>query len=332
MKIYVAMGDCEIRDSFFTTKALKELQQLGEVELFGGTALSSSKEELIREIKDADVLFTGWGAPAVDQEVLDSAPKLKIHAHVGGSVAANTSKEEYDRGIYVLSGNDLYARSVAEGCLTYTLLALRGAPEVVSQMQETGWREDVIKDKGLIGKKVGIVGYGAIARYYVDLLQWFQVDLYVYSKHISDEELVRIGAKKASKEEIFAECDVISLHSALNDENRGMITKDLFARIKDGALFVNTARAGLMDTEAFLDELEKGRFQAVLDVYDVEPLPMDSRYRKCANVILFPHVAGPTFDMRELVVMALIEDIKRIENGLKPLNEIPYSYAVRMTR
>lgn len=332
MNIYVAMGNGDIRDSFFTERALEKLRELGEVRLFSESALSCSKEELIKEIGDAEVLFTGWSAPRVDQEVLDRAGKLRIHAHSGGSVAPYVSEEEYARGIRVLSGNDLYAKSVAEGCLTYTLTALRRTPEVISNMKETGWRPDVEVDKGLIGKKVGLVGYGAIASYYAELLKWFDVDLYIYSRHISDEELNRVGAKRASREEIFSNCDVISLHSALNEETRGMITRDLFARIRDGALFVNTARAGLMDNEAFWEELEKGRFQAVLDVYEEEPLPMDSRYRKCPNAILFPHVGGPTFDMRELVILSLIEDIKRIEKGQKPKNEIPYAHAMRMTR
>ena len=332
MKIYIAMGSGDVRDSFFTPAALEKVKELGEVRLFPESRLSCSKEELMREIGDAEVLFTGWSAPRVDQEVLNCAPNLKIHAHVGGSVAPYTSREEYDRGIHILSGNDLYARSVAEGCLTYTLAALRRVPEVVAVMKETGWRPDVEVDKGLIGKKVGLVGYGAIARYYAELLRWFQVELYVYSGHISDEELARIGARRASKEEIFAGCDVISLHSALNDANRGMITKDLVRLIKKGALFVNTARAGLMDTEAFMEELETGRFQSVLDVYDEEPLPMDSRYRRMPNVILFPHVGGPTFDMRELVVSSLAEDIKRISRGEQPYNAIPYEHAVRMTQ
>lgn len=331
-KIYIAMGDGAIRDSFFTPHALEKVRELGEVRLPTHKGTAGSKEQLMEEIGDAEILFTGWNAPAVDAEVLACAPNLKIHAHVGGSVAPYVSKEEYERGIRVLSGNDLYAKSVAEGCLAYTLTALRRITEVAAYMKEQGWRPEVVDDRGLIGRKVGLVGYGAIARYYAELLRWFQVELYVYSGHISEEELERIGARRASKEEIFSECDVISIHAALNEANRGTITGELLKRIKKGALFVNTARAGLVDTEALMDELATGRFRAVLDVYEEEPLPMDSRYRGYPNVLLFPHVGGPTLDMRERVVTALAEDIRRIGRKEPPVHAIPYEYAVRMTR
>ena len=332
MKIYVAMGETAIRDSFFTPKALEKVRRLGEVKLYNRPQLSCSKEELTEEIGEADILFTGWGAPRIDQEVLEHAGSLKIHAHTGGSVAPFISKEEYDRGIHVLSGNDVYARSVAEGCLAYTLTALRRLPEVLSEMREGGWKPEVLNDSGLFGKKVGLVGYGAIARYYAELLQWFQPELYVYSSHISDQELNRIHAKRASKEEIFASCDVISLHSALNDANHGMITGSLLKRIKKDALFVNTARAGLIDTPALLEELKTGRFRAVLDVYDQEPLPMDSPYRSLSNVMLLPHVAGPTFDMRQTVVLSLAQDIQTILEGGQSRHGIAYEHAVRMTK
>lgn len=332
MNIYIAMGNTAVRDSFFTPNALEKVRELGDIRLFDGPELCCGKETLMKELEETEVLFTGWGAPRIDEEILAHARRLKIHAHVGGSVAPYISKEEYDRGIRVLSGNDLYAKSVAEGCLTYTLMALRQLPGVISFMQKEGWKPDVVMDNGLIGKKVGLVGYGAIARYYAELLKWFQVDLSVYSGHISEEELHRIGARRASKEEIFANCDVISLHSALNDANYGMITSDLIKLIKKDALFVNTARAGLIDSASLMAELETGRFRAVLDVYDEEPLPLDSPYRRMPNVMLLPHVAGPTSDMREVVVLSLAEDILKIDRGEPARHSIPYDYAIRMTK
>ena len=97
-------------------------------------------------------------------------------------------------------------------------------------------------------------------------------------------------------------------------------------------MFVNTARAGLIDTPALLEELKTGRFRAVLDVYDQEPLPMDSPYRSLSNVMLFPHVAGPTFDMRQTVVLSLAQDIQTILEGGRSRHSIAYEHAVRMTK
>lgn len=330
MKFLVAMGPCETRDSFFTPAALAALREHGEV-LFNESAYALDKAALTDAIGGIDVLFSGWGTARMDASVLARADRLKVHAHTGGSLAPYVSAEEYERGILVLSGNDLYAKSVAEGCLAYTLMGLRRAPDYVDAMREGGWRPARDNTQGLIGKKVGIVGYGAISKYYIDLLRWFGVDLHIHSKYISAEELAASGGKRASLEQIFAECDVISLHSALNEENRGMITAPLLERIRPGALFVNTARAGLVDDTALQAELATGRFSAVLDVYVEEPLAADSPYRSMENVIAFPHIAGPTFDVRERVVFALLDDVLRHQRGEPARNAIPYQHAIRMT-
>lgn len=104
-------------------------------------------------IGDVDVLISGWGTPAVDSEVLQCAKQLKVHAHTGGSVASYVSKEEYERGIKVLSGNDVFAKSVAEGCLCYTLMSTRRFDEFLNSMRSGGWRLENGWNHGLIGKK-----------------------------------------------------------------------------------------------------------------------------------------------------------------------------------
>lgn len=331
MKILVTVGDGEVKDSFFTPRAKAALEALGEVEYNDTGRQAFTKEELIAHIKDVDILVTGWKTPRIDEDVLKAANRLRIHAHTGGTVATMICKEEYDRGILVLSGNDIFARSVAEGCLAYTLMALRKLYDDVSSMKQKGWRRIPGQNGGLIGKKIGIIGYGAIAKYYIGLLQWFQPEILVVSKYITQEEASGLGVRIAAAEEAFETCDIISLHAALNEENRGSVTGDLLRRIKPGALFVNTARAGIVDEEAMMRELRTGRFQAVLDVYHKEPLPPDSELRSMENVLLFPHMAGPTFDMREKVTLKLAEDIKAILEGREYEDFIPYDYAVRMT-
>lgn len=331
MKFLITLGAGEVRDSFFTPKVIAEIQKCGEIVYNETGELGLDKERLIEQIRDVDVLFTGWNTARVDKEVLAAANKLKIHAHTGGSVASYISKEEYDRGIIVLSGNELFAQSVAEGCLCYTLMALRRTYDYMKSIKDGGWRPDHDFAEGMIGKKIGIVGYGAIASYYAQLIQWFHPELLIYSKYLSEEELKIAHGREASMEEIFETCDIISLHAALNEENRGMITGDLLKRIKPGAVLVNTARAGLIEEEAFYQELMTGRFQAVIDVYHQEPLSPDHILRNLDNVLLMPHVAGPTFDMREKVVMRLLEDIKAIEDQQPYQSGIPYEYAIRMT-
>lgn len=110
-----------------------------------------------------------------------------------------------------------------------------------------------------------------------------------------------------------------------------MITRELLHAIQPGALFVNTARAGIIDEQALYDELGTGRFNAVLDVYHHEPLPMDNVLRTMPNVMMMPHSAGPSFDMREKVVLQLLADVLAAQEGKPCRTHIPYDYAVRMT-
>ena len=140
MKILVTVGDGEVKESFFTPAAKAALEELGEVEYNAVGRQAFTKEELITHIRDVDILVTGWQTPRVDEDVLKAANRLKIHAHTGGTVATMVCKEEYDRGIIVLSGNDLFAKSVAEGALAYTLLALRKLDEEIASMRNGGWR------------------------------------------------------------------------------------------------------------------------------------------------------------------------------------------------
>lgn len=331
MKFFVSMGDCPARQDFFSPRVMAALPEYGEFVFNAAPEQAMRKEALMEQIGDAEVLVTGWDAPRVDEDILRAAPNLKIHAHTGGSVASYVSPAEYERGVVVLSGNDLFAQSVAEGCICYTLDALRQVDLYRRTLREGGWFPQPHRTRGLLGKKVGLVSYGAIAAYYARLLRGFGVELYIASRTISDEELLQLGAKRADIAEIFASCDIISLHTALNSQTRGMITRELLHSIRPGALFVNTARAALVDEQALYDELGTGRFTAVLDVYHTEPLPMDSPLRAMPNVLLMPHVAGPTTDLREEITLRLLEDVRAWQEG-RPLRcEIPLEYAMRMT-
>lgn len=332
MKFFAAVAAGDVRDTFFTPRVIQAIEARGTLRFSSGPKdQPPDHAALLAQIGDADVLFTGWGTARVDEDVLRAAPNLKYHVHMGGSVANLVCREEYERGVVVLSGNDFFAQSVAEGCLAYTLAALRRIGEYWQAVRTGGWMPEHPYTRGLIGKKVGLVSYGAITAYYARMLRGFDVDLRIASRSISEEELQRVGARRASVEEVFAECDVISLHTALNAQTVGMITRGHLQRIRDGALLVNTARAGLIEREAFYDELSTGRFGAVLDVYYTEPLPQDDPLRSMPNVMLMPHVAGPAVDLRESIALRLIDDLWAVMRGEACRSRIPYEYAARMT-
>lgn len=330
MNIYVAIPEGENRSTFLNDENVAFLETLGRL-TWNDTGDHLSADQLAHALRDVDVLVCGWGTPCLDESVLRYANRLKLVAYVCGSVANVVSDAMYDRGIRILSGNEIFAVSVAEGTIAYMLTALRYIPFYVNHMRAEGWRPNENYSRGLLGKTVGIVGYGAISRHLLGLLRPFGVKIKLYSGHMTQEEAAALGVEKASLEEIFSTCDVVSLHCARNAKNYHLVDSRLLSMLRDGAVLVNTARGDVIDEEALAKEAATGRIRVVLDVYEEEPLSMSSSLRGMDNVILMPHKGGPTQDLRPDAARIVLEDVARFQRGEPMQNEISPSRAKMMT-
>jgi len=289
------------------------------------------KEEIAEYAADADVIITGWAHCLMDAECLKDT-SVKLIVHTGGSVGGVVTPDVYDAGIRVISGNDMYADSVAEGVLAYILTLVRKIPDYCNSVREGNWQPRGLITEGLLDQTVGIVGMGAISRRVIKLLQPFNVKVKIYSGHPVEESFLReYNAQQVSLEEVFASCKIVSLHSAMNERTKGMIRKKHFDLLQDGSFFLNTARGKLINEEEMIEALKENRFRALLDVYHKEPLPSDSLLRSLPNVYCMPHVAGPTIDRRPMVTMRLADDILRFVNEDPLRMEISKEYAARMT-
>lgn len=140
---------------------------------------------------------------------------------------------------------------------------------------------------------IGLIGYGAIARNFIKLLKPFDCKIKIYSEHLSDEEAKSLGILKVSMNEILM-CDIISMHRGLSDRTRGSFGQREIFNIKPGAVFINNARAEIVDERALLERLKKGDIFACLDVFHNEPLPKSNPYAKLKNVFLTSHIGGAT--------------------------------------
>lgn len=329
IKILVSIPDGEVRDSFFSEELRERLERLGCVEWNANTE-QYGEEELAEKLRGVDICISGWGNTPFHEKTLKYADKLKLIAHIGGSVRPMVGDAAFERGIRVCSGNRVFAESVAEGVLTYMLCSLRKIGEYEARMAAGEW-PSLIGTRGLLGRSVGLVGYGMIAEYLVKFLKPFGCRIMVSSRHISAEELAEAGIEAAAAEEIFRTCDIVSLHSSLTARTKHSIGADLLNSMKDGALLVNTARGALIDEEALVSVLQEKPVWAALDVFETEPLPMDSPLRECERVLLMPHAAGPTADRRYVVTSHVLDDIGRFLNG-EPLDcEIDFARAGTMT-
>ena len=331
MKILVTMPAGYVRDTFIPFEAAEKLMTLGDV-IWNETEEQFSPVELREKISGIDIALTGWSCPKLDEYTLQYADKLKLVAHTGGSVAPVAGSYLYEKGIKIISGNWVYAESVAEGTIAYMLAALRDIVLYNKVVQNGRWKEEDSYNEGLLDQTIGLIGFGMVARNLVRLLKPFRVKINVCADYLTEADCSYYGINKVSLEEVFKSCRIISVHESQRPETYHMINKRLLAAISDGALLINTSRGSIIDEQALADELEKKRFKAVLDVYEEEPLPEGSRLRGLDNVILIPHMAGPTIDRRKFVTLGLIEDIQRMLRNEKLEYEISREYAERMTK
>lgn len=331
MKIFVEMPRGSVTDSFLTAENIAFLETLGEVTYNTGEQ-HLTPEEFRDALEGVDVCVCGWGVPRFDAYVLEKANKLKIIAYTAGTVSKFVTDAIYDRGIHVLSGNEAFAISVAEGTVGYMIAAQRDLRGYERLMLEKGWRTPNFNNRSLLGKTVGIVGYGTISRHLLQMLKPFRVNILLYSNHTSPEEAQRLGVQKATLEEIFRTCDIITLHCARNPANYHLVNRQRLEMMKPGALIVNTSRGDVIDEQALIECLKTGKIRAALDVFEKEPLSMESPLRSMENVYLQPHLGGPTMDYRYAAARLVLEDIQRYQQGLPMENEISKARSAMMTK
>ena len=332
MKALIALPRGEIFDTFFPPENIALAESLGEI-VWNDLPRQLTPEEAAERLSGCDTYITAWSSPRLDETLLAAAPGLRLLTHLCGTVVPVVSDAMWARGIRVLSGNRFFAESVAEGTLAYILAALRDIPYYSSRLKNEGkWKKSTSYNAGLAGKTVGIVSYGTIARHLVRLLSAFRVRIRVYDiAPLPAEDILRYGLEQVSLETIFEESDIISLHTPLLPETH-LIGADLLSRIRPGALFVNTARGAVVDQAALEAELADGRFRAFLDVYEKEPPPPECSLYRLANVMMMPHMGGPTIDLRQYIARdLLLESAAFIDRGEPLQHEVSREMAAQMS-
>jgi phosphoglycerate dehydrogenase-like enzyme len=222
----------------------------------------------------------------------------------------------------------IIADAVAEFVVSQALLGLRPLHELDRGMKAgEGWSSLRERHLGrLLGAcTVGVIGAGYVGRKVIRLVSAFGARVLIADPLLSSTKANALGAELRNVDDLLAESDVVSLHAPVLPETRGMIGASQLAGMRDGALFINTARAVLVDESALLCELQAGRISAALDVFDVEPLPPDSPFRILPNVILSPHAAGHSSDTYRRQGAAMVDEISRY------LHSQPLRYEVTAT-
>ncbi|MFD6290882.1 2-hydroxyacid dehydrogenase [Streptomyces sp. NPDC060205] len=222
-------------------------------------------------------------------------------------------------GVQLCNARGVHDASTAELALTLILASLRGIPDFVRGQDSEEWRSGF--RPALADKSVLIVGYGAVGSAIEDRLAPFELARVARVARSARETARGPVHPISALRELLPEADVVVLITPLTEQTKGLAGADFLARMKDGALLVNVARGGVVDTKALLAELESGRLRAALDVTDPEPLPPGHPLWHAPNVLISPHVGGPTSAFLPRARRLLLDQLNRFVNR-EPLRNV----------
>ncbi|MCC6454103.1 MAG: hydroxyacid dehydrogenase [Caldilineaceae bacterium] len=299
----------------FSPAAQARLQEVARVSFNQGERNWTS-EELAQRIGGFDAVITGWGTPTFTAQVLAAAQELRLIAHSAGSIKKMLPPAVFDSELHVTHAAAAIAPAVAEMTVLLILLSLRQVHQLDRRLKAgVPWNETRFMGQELAGQRVGVVGAGHTGRCVIRLLRAWDAEVWVADPYLDAERATQLGVTRVSLDELFANCAIVTMQAPPTDETYRMVKARHLASLPDGAIFVNTARSHAVDNDALLAELQSGRIQAALDVFDQEPLPADSPFLQLENVIVTPHVAGASRQARLRQGSVIVEEVIRFFSG-----------------
>jgi D-3-phosphoglycerate dehydrogenase len=269
--------------------------------------ISSAKDELPRR----------WFVTA---ELLQRCPKLLCVSASGAGYDTIDVDACSKAGIIVVNQAGMNAPAVAEHTLGLMLALYKRLAESDRRLRrERGFAREDLMGRDLSGKVLGLVGIGHVGTRVAHLAQAFGMTVLAYDPYVRADDVARRGARPATLPELLAHSDFVSIHCPRTAETLGMIDARAFARMKKGALFVNTARGGIHDEAALFQALQSGHLSgAGLDVWEKEPPPLQHPLLTLDNVIATYHTAGVTVETRRTVAGAAAEQVIGLLKGGRP--------------
>jgi phosphoglycerate dehydrogenase-like enzyme len=269
---------------------------------------------------DPDALVTCWSTPPVPA----ATGRLRYVCHITGGVRTLVTRAQLERGLILTNWGASISRTVAECALLLILATLRRAGAWIPAMHRDGvWRDnDRPEGVSLFGQRVGLHGFGQVARELIRLLAPFGAEVGVCAPETDPALYAAHGVRRVpTLEELFSSSDVIVEVAPLNPATAGIVTERLLRLMPPGAAFVNVGRGKVVDEDALLRVAREGRIQVGLDVFATEPLPADSGFRGLPNAVLLPHIAGPTLERRRDAGTHALENLRAYAEG-RPLKAV----------
>ncbi len=309
--------------------AVRKLQCASKLEAFPAKVFTNTVKglgQLSVRLKDADVIVLIRERTHITRALIEKLPRLKLIAQTGKVGSHIDLGACTERGVAVAEG---IGSPFAPAELTWALImaAMRRLPQYIGNLKHGAWQQSGLKAASmppnfglgvvLRGRTLGIWGYGKIGQLIASYGKVFGMQVVVWGSEASRTRAVEDGLQAAvSREAFFEQCDVITLHLRLNDATRGIVTLDDLSRMKPTALLVNTSRAELVEPDALISALNRGRpGMAAIDVYENEPTLQGHALLRLENCICTPHIGYVEHDSYEIYFGAAFDNVVNFIKG-----------------
>ena len=276
--------------------------------------LVNDQKGLLAVAQDADAIIVRR-LTQVKGKLLDSMVNCKAVGRLGVGLDNIDVLTCHARGIEVIPAIGANARSVAEYVIATSMMLMRTAYLSTHEVVNGQWpKERIDQGREVLGSVLGIVGFGSIGQITADLAlkMGFRVVANTYRKSSIDQPIID-GVTYASLEELITISDVVSLHLPYTTESKNLFNKSTIAKMKSGAILINTARGGIVDDDALIDAILRGHISgAAIDVFENEPLVNSPKYDNVPNLILTPHIAGITQQSEKRVNQLVVERVLKV--------------------
>jgi phosphoglycerate dehydrogenase-like enzyme len=251
----------------------------------------SDEEDAVEKLADFEIILSMRERTPLPGSLINRLPKLRMLGITGSRNLSLDTAACTARGVLVCNTVDTSTReATAELALGLLLAAARAIPAADANIRAGRFQEGLPVGISLAGKTIGIVGLGRLGYDMARYCQALNMNVLAWSQNLTAEKAQAAGATFVSKEELLSRSDAVSIHLVLSARSRGLIGASDIARMKRGAILINTSRGPIVDEAALIDAVQSRRIIAALDVYDREPLPANHPLRNTPNTVMTPHL------------------------------------------
>jgi phosphoglycerate dehydrogenase-like enzyme len=252
----------------------------------------ADENDAAAKLADFDIVLSMRERTPLPGSLINRLPKLRMLGMTGARNASLDTAACTARGVVVCNtqGGGGTEAATAELALGLLIGAARGIPAGDANIRAGNFQEGVPVGINLAGKTLGLLGLGRLGSHMARYGRALNMNLLAWSQNLTAEKAQAQGATYVTKEDLFSRSDAVSVHLVLSERTRGLVGAAELARMKSGAILINTSRGPIVDEKALLDALQARRIVAALDVFDREPLPPHHPLRSAPNTVMTPHL------------------------------------------